>query len=113
MKNYDNEIIKQYIEKNKDKIEFVSCGMKEDWSWTADTIFKNGKYEEEFDWDSESISVGGIKGSAWATPVMEIIFNDGRTEIVECWKRDGMEKDSSEIERMKAFARATGGMDCI
>lgn len=40
-KYYDNKIIRDFIEKNKDEIEEVSVGMAEDWGWTASTIWEN------------------------------------------------------------------------
>lgn len=39
MKKYDTNFIKSYIEKHKAEIETVSCGMREDWSLTAETVF--------------------------------------------------------------------------
>lgn len=89
MKKYDTAFIKEYIEGRKNEIESVSCGMKEDWSWTAETVFSNSEFEPGYDWGSKSINVAGISGSTWATPVMEVLFNDGRTEIVDCFFDDG------------------------
>lgn len=40
-KYYNNEIIRDFIEKNKDEIEEVDVGMAEDWFWTASTIWRN------------------------------------------------------------------------
>ena len=111
MKKYNTEFIKQYIEDNKENIMHVECGMREDWSWTADTVYSNGKYYSEYDWESESICVAGICGSTWATPIMEVNFKDGRTEIVECFKNDGVQESQELIRKQKEFAFTTGGMD--
>jgi hypothetical protein len=47
MKTYDYKKIKQLIEENKSEIISVSAGMHEDWFWTAETIWENGKYLHE------------------------------------------------------------------
>lgn len=111
MKKYNTVFIKNYIEEHKGEIESVQCGMREDWNWTAETVFENGQYSMDYDWNSENISVAGISGSTWATPIMEILFKDGRREILDCYKDDEEQEDASYIARQKAFARATGGMD--
>lgn len=112
MKNYNVAFIKNYIEEHKVEIETVTCGMREDWSWTAETVFENGEFSSNYDWSKEHISVAGISGSTWATPVMEVEFKDGRTEIVDCYEDDGEKASQSQIAQQMAFARATGGMDC-
>lgn len=111
MKNYNAAFIKNYIENHKEEIGTVTCGMREDWSWTAETVFENGEISSDYDWSKEHISVAGICGSTWATPVMEVEFNDGRTEIVDCYEDDGERASQSQIARQMDFARATGGMD--
>ena len=61
MKNYSAKFIKEYIEKNKDLIDYVECGMREDWSWTAETVFEDGDYT--IDLNRDSVSIAGIGGS--------------------------------------------------
>lgn len=63
MKNYNTAFIKEYIEEHRDEIESVDCGMKEDWNWTADTVFSDGELDHSYNWNSESINVAGISGS--------------------------------------------------
>lgn len=109
MKNYSTKIIREYIEKNKELIEEVGCGMREDWSWTAETVFEDGDYT--IDLNRDSVSIAGIGGSTWATPIMEIIFKDGRTEIVPCYEDDGKREDEQRVIQQKIFAKSTGGMD--
>lgn len=113
MKKYNTNFIKSYIEKHKEEIKSVDCGMKEDWSWTAGTVFKDGKFSYDYDWSKESISVAGISGSNWATPVMKVEFKDGRMEIVDCYVDDGEKASQSQIAQNMEFARATGGMDYV
>lgn len=113
MKHYNTSFIKNYIEEHKDDIVSVDCGMKEDWFWTAATIFLDGKYSDDFDWEIEHISVAGISGSTWATPVMEVNFKDGRTEIVNCYEDDGEKVSPEQIAQQKMFTAMTGGMDML
>ena len=47
MKYYDPEFIKHYIDENKERIKSVDVGMREDWYWTAKTIFADGKYKKK------------------------------------------------------------------
>lgn len=109
MKKYDTAFIKKYIKEREDKIEFVVCGMKEDWNWTAETVFQDGDFEREYDWDSKSIVVAGIPGSTWATPIMEVTFKDGRTEIVPCYFDDGNIASPAQIAEQMKFTAMTGG----
>ncbi len=89
MKHYNKKFIREYIENHKEQIESVECFMREDWSWTCDTVFKDGEFCKGFDWKGKYLEVAGITGSTWATPTMEVEFKDGRTEIIECWIDDG------------------------
>ena len=109
MKYYDPKFIKGYIETHKDEIKEVEVGMREDWSWTSETIYENGEYLESLDGDQ--LRVAGIIGSTWATPIMRVRLNEGWTEIINCYKDDLVKEKPEHITMMKTFARATGGMD--
>lgn len=111
MKKYCTKLIKEYVEKNNDVIESIYCGMREDWSWTAELIYENGEFLSDYNWNNENISVAGISGSTWATPVMEILFKDGRSKIISCWEDDKVEENEDRIRQQKMFASETGGMD--
>ena len=113
MKKYNTNFIKSYIEEHKKEIKSVSCGMREDWSWTEGTVFDDGEFSFGYNWNEEHITVAEISGSTWATPVMKVEFKDGRTEIVDCYVDDGETVSQTRIAEQMAFARATGGMDCI
>lgn len=115
MKYYNAKFIKDFIEKRKDDIKVVEVGMSEDWSWTAKTIFneKEGfSYPLDLRKDNK-IEIAGINGSTWATPVMRVIYKDEHIEIVECWEDDGNITSEIEINKQKAFAALTGGMDSV
>lgn len=111
MNKYDTAFIKSYIEEHKNEILEVSCGMKEDWFWTAKTVYSNGVLLDLYDWSKKSIEVAGIDGSTWATPVMEVTFNDGRTELVPCFFYDDRKAPVWQIAQQKAFAAMTGGRE--
>jgi hypothetical protein len=86
MADYDFKSAKQYIDMHRDQIANASMGMHEDWFWTAETVFENGEFAKNL--DDENLQIGGIKGSFWATPVLEIQFKDGREERKDCYIGD-------------------------
>lgn len=79
MKTYDYAAAKAFIEKNRDKITEASLGMHEDWFWTAETVFENGEFQ--IDLTQEKLLIGGIKGSDWATPSLQVRYDDGTEEF--------------------------------
>ncbi len=111
MKYYNPKLIKQFIDEHKDTINTVEVGMKEDWWWTAETIFEDG--EADVDLSGDSLRVAGITGSTWATPVMRVTFKDGTERVIPCYEDDMRQADPEKVAAQKAFARATGGMDSV
>lgn len=79
MKKYDFKKAKALIKKHKDTLKEAALGMHEDWFWTAETIWTNGKYTRKL-----PDSIAGITGSNWATPTLELVFQDGTRKMVEC-----------------------------
>jgi hypothetical protein len=74
MKVYNYEKAKELIEKYKDKnLKSASLGMKEDWGWTAETIWCDGKFLTKL---NKKTKIAGINKSYWATPVIELDFGD-------------------------------------
>ena len=108
MKYYSTKIIREFIETHKEEIDAVECGMHEDWGWTAETVFSDGDYDT--DMNGASVSIAGIGGSCWATPVMEVTYKDGRRKIINCYTEDEETATADDIRRMKQFGKATGGM---
>lgn len=90
MKNYDFAKAKQLIEANKDEIKTASLGMHEDWFWTADTVFENGNYTVNL--EAEKILIGGIGGSSWATPALNIEYLDGTERMIPCYVGESSEQ---------------------
>lgn len=83
MRNYDFAAAKRFVQMHADKIDTALLGMSEDWFWTAETIFEDGKFI--LDLDDEATEIGGIKGSYWATPLLEVEMRDGSVVRRECF----------------------------
>jgi hypothetical protein len=81
MKKYDFEKAKQLIIENADNLESASLGMHEDWFWTAEEVWENGKFTQEL---NNETMIGGINGSRWATPAIKLSFKDGTEKMIEC-----------------------------
>lgn len=111
MNKYDTAFIKSYIEEHKNEISEVSCGMREDWFWTAETVYSDEALLDKYDWSGKSINVAGIDGSTWATPTMEVAFKDGRIELVPCFFDDGDKAPDEKVAQQKAFVEMTGGRE--
>jgi len=115
MKLYDFNLAKQIIKQFDDlgMLKWATLGMQEDWVYTAEEIWFDGKYTKQFPEDCEQrqndyqsmryeefsekyqtltalfnayedILVAGLTGSKWATPVIEIILNDRQTFVFDC-----------------------------
>lgn len=97
MKHYDFKKAKQIIEKHKDQIASASLGMHEDWFWTVETVFSDGEYTIDLDTITE---LGGTDGSYWATPVLELNFQDGSTKTFSC--HDGGESGPQDLSAVIA-----------
>lgn len=113
MKKYDAQFIKDYINKHKEEIKRVECGMREDWSWTSFEVYENGCCYSKYDWENISFKISGIEGSTWATPVMHIYLKDGARLIVPCFYKDGEKVSDIQIKEQMELTKATGGMDCL
>lgn len=84
MKTYDYKKAKKYIEEHKDEIQMAALGMDEDWFWTAQSVFEDGKFTVNL--DDDSLFIGGINGSYWATPTLEVFFKDGTHKKFNCYQ---------------------------
>lgn len=83
---YDYAKAKRYIQMHSDLIESAYLGMEEDWFWTAETVYTNGRFT--VDLEEDDLRIAGIKGSYWATPTLEVHFKDGRVECKPCFIGD-------------------------
>ena len=81
MKNYNFKKAKQIILENVENLESASLGMHEDWFWTAETVWENGEYKNEL---NDETTIGGIGGSSWATPTLQLLFKDGSEKMIVC-----------------------------
>jgi hypothetical protein len=84
MKNYDFKQAKDFIKlAKKDGLVEAVLGMKEDWYWTADTVWKDGKYVKKLNKKTE---IGGIQRSNWATPMLQLKYKNGTIMQLNCFK---------------------------
>jgi hypothetical protein len=84
MKNYDFKQAKDFIKlAKKDGLIEATLGMKEDWYWTADTVWIDGKYVKRL---NKETKIGGIQGSNWATPMIQLTFKNGTITQLNCFK---------------------------
>ncbi len=70
---------------HSDLIDSAAFGMDEDWFWTAETIYQDGKFIFNLDDEPE---IAGIKSSHWATPTLQVNFKDGSEENKPCFIGD-------------------------
>lgn len=82
MKMYDYGKAKKLVQKYSDTLEAACLGMVEDWYWTAEEIYEDGRLVYDL---SEEPQIGGIRGSSWATPSIHLKFKDGREEMMDCY----------------------------
>lgn len=80
MKKYDFKKVKKIISDNKKKLESASLGMHEDWFYTAETVWESGEYAKDLD---NKTRIGGIDGSYWATPTLQLCFKDGSDKMID------------------------------
>ncbi len=90
MKKYDYKKAQDLIEENKDHISSAALGMRDDWFWTADTVWSGGEYKKDLKAQPE---IGGIKSSTWATPCLQLEFKDGSERFYDCFIDDGINTD--------------------
>lgn len=83
MSDYDYKKAKQIVNDNQDA-DSIALGMREDISWTASTIWER---EKGFlvDLDDPNLTIAGISGSNWATPVA-IIYKGEQKILISCYK---------------------------
>jgi len=80
MADYNFILAKQIIISTPN-IEEATMGMHEDWFWTATQVWSS---ESGFTEDFNKEILGGISGSYWATPVLELKFKDGTSRTIAC-----------------------------
>lgn len=102
MKNYDFELAEKIIETfcRSTDVDRVSMGMQEDWFWTAEDVYSDGKILPNL---KEKV-IGGINGSRWATPVIQVDLSNGETHTFNCYTQEGEEVDIfTKMENMNTW----------
>lgn len=100
MKKFDYDKARKICE-NEDVV-YAEGGLRQDWNWTAGTIYENGKFDE---------NGVGYDHSIWATPVIKYTTIDGQTYVLDCFIDDGVEESPLAIAEGRMFCIATGGRE--
>lgn len=101
MKHYDYIKARRFIDKNKDRIASAYLGMNEDWGWTVEPIYSDGKYYQDL--RNPCLKIGGINGSAWATPTLEIDWKDDTITAYHCWTGESTGTDVYSVSHGDEF----------
>lgn len=104
-KLYDFAKAKQMIEERIESLQKASLGMHEDWFWTAETVFEDGKFKINL--EDKDLEIGGIGGSFWATPTLQLCYKDGSGDMVECFTG---EQDISFGDKIEQQIFCTSGV---
>lgn len=126
MKYYDYKLAKIIIEtfKKSTDLQEAALGMKEDWFWTGQTIFEEGEYTHSLPENAPEIHkeygdkrkngmsilsdeatkyneifINGIYGSNWATPVIQLSYNDNEQIMFNCFHGSSNVDELTKIEK--------------
>ncbi|AFQ17975.1 hypothetical protein P9Y62_02865 [Bacillus thuringiensis] len=83
----DWELLKVFIEKNKEAFQSVEAGLAEDWGCTSGEVWNS---DEGYITQNDTYVYAS---SRWATPAVSVTYKDGREETFEMWKQ-GEDSDS-------------------
>ena len=84
MKYYDYNKAKKLINEYKKNRGLIRArlGMVEDWHWTAEDVWLDGKYVKRL---NDKTQIAGIDSSYWATPVLELETDDNLVIKIDCY----------------------------
>ena len=130
MAKYDFKLAIRIVNEldKKGLIVSASLGMEEDWFWSAEEIWnKNDQYQRDLPDNADelfeqymkerkeygsilderlckydNILIGGIYESSWATPVLQVEFEDGSTSKFNCYSGQTAD-DITRIEKSLMF----------
>lgn len=87
-KLYDFEAAIKYIQMHADLIDCALLGIGENWFWSAEVIYADGKFTIPIKDISKlkiGYAIGHSNGSDWGTPTLEIEFKDESTLFKKCY----------------------------
>lgn len=102
MAKYDCDKARTLIQEAADTgtLESAYLGMAEDWYWTSEKVHDGNNFTDAIN----NGEIAGISGSYWATPTLELTFNDGTVKTIDCFV---VTEDSAEpTGEMNPAARA-------
>lgn len=96
--NYDFKLAKLIIDTHVGLgiVVSASLGMREDWFWTAESVWENGEYTKDLDTVTE---IAGITSSYWATPIIKIETDKGDTIAFNCHNGISTADELTKIEQ--------------
>lgn len=100
MRMYNYQLAKQIVNSTSG-LESASLAIKEDYCWTAETIWENGQWLFNMD---EKPKIAGIKGSFWGTPVIILNFYNGDEKIYYCFEGESDVDDLTRMEQQMFWA---------
>lgn len=103
-KEYDFKKAKALIEERIESLQSAALGMHEDCFWTAEDVYRDGKWLHNLD---EIKEVAGINGSDWATPTLNLNYKDGSEDMIEVSVGD---QDISLGEKIQQQINWTSGV---
>lgn len=104
MKTYDFNKAMRLIE-NTPNVERAILGLREDWFWTAETVYEDGQFKIELNDDTK---ICGINGSSWTTPTLQLCFSDGTEKKIEI--SDNTPASTGACERLANMYASTNGV---
>ena len=81
MRYYDAQIIVRYIGRNKARLDRIDIGIMEDWLETNQRIYADDKLLIDLPRGDKPLIIRSIQGSMWGTPVMRVVFKDGKVIV--------------------------------
>ena len=89
MKYYDGRVIRRYIDRNHKSIDRIDIGIMEDWINTNQRIYANDQLLIDLPREDKQLMIREIRGSMWGTPVMRVVFKDGKVQVLNAYKTIG------------------------
>ena len=108
MKKYDFKKAKEIIiQESKNGLLYAKMGMREDWTWTEEEVWNK---EDLFSMNFYEEKIASISGSSWATPMLALYYEKEYMDLDMFIEKES-NTSKEEIEKMKNFAKETGGAD--
>lgn len=99
MRYYDAQIIVRYIGRNKARLDRIDIGIMEDWLETNQRIYADDKLLIDLPRGDKPLIIRSIQGSMWGTPVMRVVFKDGKVIVLNAFKSVGNNMSPDKVQK--------------